>query len=143
MSKILSIGDQRVSLDLARKLLGRDGHDWIEAADALAGLHRAVEDAPDCILVDLDLAGFDAFALCDLLCADATTRRIPIVVWGSSKADHAAPQAKRSGASAYVDRARTPGALAGTVQRLLAEARCGVGSSVRTRPSRPSGAALR
>ncbi len=121
MARILSIGDQRVFLDLARTLLGRDGHDLIEATDGLAGLHRAAEDAPDCIVLELELAGFDALELCQLLGRDATTCRIPVVVWGTLGAGHAAPRAKRFGAFAYVDRACTPGALVGSVRAALAE----------------------
>lgn len=123
MPRILSIGDQRVSLDLARTLLGREGHDLIEATDALAGLHRAAEDAPDCIVLELDLAGFDGLELCRMLGRDATTCRIPVVVWGTLAARHAAPRAKRSGAFAYVDRTSAPGALMGSVRRALADAR--------------------
>jgi PleD family two-component response regulator len=138
MSKILSIADQRGSLDLARTLLGRDGHDLIEATDALAGLHRAIEDAPECIVVELDLVGFDGLVLCQLLCSDAATRRIPVVVWGTLGAGHAAQRAKQAGAFAYVDRASAPGALTGSVRRALADAHRNEGSAVRMCiPARP------
>lgn len=138
MARILSIGDRRVSLDLARTLLGRDGHDLIEATDALAGLHRAIEDAPDCILVDLDLTGFDAFALCQLLGGDAATRRIPVVVWGTLGAGHGTPRAQRAGASAYIDRAGPPGALPASVRRALVDARRSVRPPARVQAACPS-----
>lgn len=133
MARILLIGDQRVSLDLARTLLGREDHDLIEATDVLAGLHRAAEDSPDCIVLELDLEGFDGLELCRLLGRDATTCRIPVVVWGTLEAGHAALRAKRSGVFAYIDRTCTPGALAGSVRRALADAarRRGDCSSVR------------
>ena len=123
MARILLIDDQRVFLDRALALLCRDGHDLIEATDALAGLHRAVEDAPACIVVDLDLAGLDGLALCRQLGGAEETRRIPLVVWGAAGADDAGPLARGAGAFAYVDRVRTPSALAGTVRRALAEGR--------------------
>lgn len=123
MARILLIDDQRVFLDRARALLCREGHDLIEATDALAGLHRAVEDAPACIVVDLDLAGLDGLELCRQLGRAAATRRIPLVVWGAAGADDAGPLVRNAGAFGYVDRVRTPSALAGTVRRALAERR--------------------
>ena len=123
MDRILLIDDQRVFLDRARALLWDEGQDLIEATDALAGLHRAVEDTPACIVVDLDLAGLDGLELCRQLGREEGTCRIPVVVWGALSADQAAPLARAAGAFAYVDRQRTPAALRGVVRRALAEGR--------------------
>ncbi len=127
MARILLIDDQRVFLDRARALLGREGHDLIEATDVLAGLHCAVEDAPDCIVVDLGLAGLDGLELCRRLGAADETRSIPLVVWGDVGADDAGRLAREAGAFAYVDRVRTPSALVGLVRRALVEGRRAAG----------------
>lgn len=121
MARILLIDDGRVFLDRARALLQRDGHDLIEASDALAGLHRAAEDAPDCVVVDLDLLGLDGLELCRQLARCESPRRLPVVVWGAESAAKAGPLAREAGAFAYVDRERTPSALRGSVRRALAE----------------------
>lgn len=123
MARILLIDDQRIHLDRAQALLCRDGHDLIEATDALAGLHRAVEDTPACIVVDLDLAGLDGLEICRQLARSEATARIPVVVWGASGAAQAGPLAREAGAFAYVDRVRTPSALSGSVWRALVEGR--------------------
>ena len=120
MARILLIDDRRVFIDRARALLQLDGHDLIEASDALAGLHRAAEDAPDCVVVDLDLAGLDGLEICRQLVRSESTRRLPVVVWGAASADRAAPLAREAGAFAYVDRERSPSALCGSVRRALA-----------------------
>ncbi len=142
MARILLIDDRRVFLERARALLRRDEHDLIEATDALAGLHRAVEDAPACIVVDLDLEGLDGLEICRQLARTQATGRIPVVVWGASGADEAGPLARGAGAFAYVDRVRTPTALLGSVRRALAEGRRGaVSESALTRPQPGSSSA--
>lgn len=120
MARILLIDDQRIFLDRARALLRGDDHDLIEASDALAGLHRAVEESPDCILVDLDLTGLDGLEICRQLGREEATREVPIVVWGALSADRAGALAREAGAFAYVDRVRSAAALRGTVRRALA-----------------------
>lgn len=121
MARILLIDDQRVFLDRARTLLRAEGHDLVEATDALAGLHCAVEDAPACIVVDLDLTGLDGLEICRQLARADTTRQIAVVVWGATSADQAGPLVREAGAFAYVDRKRTPAALRGVVRRALSQ----------------------
>ncbi|MFO0689738.1 MAG: response regulator [Myxococcota bacterium] len=115
------IDDQRISLDQAYALLRGDGYDVIEATDALSGLHRAVEDAPDCVVVDLALTGLDGLELCRRISASVEARGVPVVIWGTAEAKPVGGLAQEAGAFAYVDRGRTPGALRGTVRRALLE----------------------
>lgn len=121
MTRILLIDDHRVSLDQAHALLRRDGYDLIEATDALAGLHRAVEDAPDCVVVDLDLAGLDGLEVCRRLVGSGAAHAVPVVVWGTAEAKPVSGLAQQAGAFAYVDRGRMPGALRGVVRRAVLE----------------------
>lgn len=137
MTRILLIDDHRVSLDQAQALLRGDGYDLIEATDALAGLHRAVEDGPDCVVVDLGLAGLDGLELCRRLVASEAVRGAPVVVWGAAEAKPVGELARQAGAFAYVDRGRTPGALRGVVRRALLERAGRTGSSARTDRVRP------
>lgn len=119
MARILLIDDRRIALDLARVSLGHDGHALCEATDALAGLHRAVEERPACIVVDLDLQGLDGLEVCRQLAADPATARVPVVIWGSAPVEHAGSLAAEAGAFAYVDRVKAPGALRGAVKRAI------------------------
>lgn len=123
MARILLIDDLQARLDGARRLLGGDGHDLVEATDALAGLHRAVEDDPDCIVVELALQGLDGLELSRRLSTVETMRPVPVIVWGTVEASVMGRLARAAGAFAYVDRARTPSALRGTVRRAIAEGR--------------------
>lgn len=119
MAKILLIDDRGIFLDQARSLLAADAHDLIEARDGLAGLHRAVEDLPDLIVVALTLAGLDGLEICRRLVAcDALAGR-PIVVWGELSGGPGREQALAAGAVAYVDRTRAPASLRGAVRHAL------------------------
>jgi twitching motility two-component system response regulator PilH len=119
MARILLIDDRHAGFDRARTLLEAEGHELIEATDAIAGLHRAAEDAPDCILVELGLHGLDGLVISRQICAAKATRRIPVIVWGTVEAASIRRLVAAAGAFAYVDRVRAPSALRGTVRRAL------------------------
>ena len=61
MASVLLIDDCPDFRGWARCTLEREGLEVIEARDALAGLQRAVEDRPDCVVVAASLAGLDGF----------------------------------------------------------------------------------
>lgn len=80
MATVLVIDDRRVFRDRARLVLQREGLAVIEARDALAGLQRAVEDAPDVVLVAETLAGIGGLDVADRLAAEPATRHLPVLV---------------------------------------------------------------
>lgn len=80
MLRILLIDDRRVSREDAVCILKREGFDVIEARDGLAGLQRAVEDAPDVVLVTPELTGLDGEEIRRRLAGDPATRHLPVLV---------------------------------------------------------------
>ncbi len=59
----------------------------IEAKDEEEGLRMARTDAPDVVILDLQMPGTDGFAVFETLAADPETQRIPIVVLTSLSVD--------------------------------------------------------
>ena len=62
--KVLIVEDEQNIVDILSFNLARDGYDTLEAYDGPTGLHLALEEDPDLILLDLMLPGMDGFDVC-------------------------------------------------------------------------------
>jgi CheY-like chemotaxis protein len=85
-----------------RWVLGRRGFTTIAAATGAEALQRAAEAQPDLILLDADLPGNGALAVCARLCADPRTKTIPVVV--CSAWTGGAEAALKAGATMYLEK---------------------------------------
>jgi two-component system cell cycle response regulator DivK len=59
--RILYIEDNPDNRKLVRRVLEAEGYLVLEAPDAFAGLEQAIADAPDLILMDINLPGMDGY----------------------------------------------------------------------------------
>ena len=62
--KILIVEDEKNIVDILSFNLSKEGYDTLEAYDGEAGLHLALEENPDLILLDLMLPKMDGFDVC-------------------------------------------------------------------------------
>jgi CheY-like chemotaxis protein len=85
-----------------RWVLGRRGFTTIAAATGAEALQRAAEAQPDLILLDADLPGNGALAVCARLCADPRTKTIPVVVCSAWLGG--AEAALKAGATLYLEK---------------------------------------
>jgi CheY-like chemotaxis protein len=85
-----------------RWVLGRRGFTTLAAATGAEALQRAAEAQPDLILLDADLPGEGALAVCARLCADPRTRSIPVVVCSAWMGG--ADAALKAGATTYLEK---------------------------------------
>ncbi|PYR41852.1 MAG: DNA-binding response regulator, partial [Acidobacteria bacterium] len=103
-TRILVVDDHAIFREGVRMLLERDAQVSViaEAADAQEALASAEREQPDIILLDVDLAGFDALELVELLQAAATEARI-ILLTGLQGAELQA-RALRLGVRGFVQK---------------------------------------
>lgn len=80
MARVLVIDDCGAFRSAIRFILERDGFDVLEARDALAGLQRAVEDAPDLVLVASELSGLGGLDIAARIASEPSTRGLPVFV---------------------------------------------------------------
>src|SRR4030095_11040599 len=85
---ILIIEDNEKNRKLARDVLQVKGFHTIESENAEDGLKLALEQAPDLILMDIQLPGMDGITAMKQLKADARTKSIPIVAITASAMTH-------------------------------------------------------
>lgn len=72
-------------------------------ADALELLHR-MDEPPDLILLDINMAGLSGFDVLTRLKADASLRLIPVVMLTSSEVSSDIARAYELGASGYISK---------------------------------------
>lgn len=115
MASLLLIDDCPDFRAWARCVLEREGFTVIEARDALAGLQRAVEDAPDCIVVAEDLSGLDGLDVAARLADEPATRGLPVLVAGEATDPERRRRAQLAGARGRVLRTGRAGDLVAAV----------------------------
>ena len=77
--RILVIDDELDHSEIVAALLRREGFAVEVAGDARTGVHRAAEQPPDLILLDLWMPSVDGFQAAQLLRADPRTSGVPII----------------------------------------------------------------
>lgn len=79
MARIVHIEDDPANRLLVRKLLGRAGHEVLDAADGIEGVRLACASSPDLVLVDLNIPGLDGFEVTLRLRGEPELKGVPIV----------------------------------------------------------------
>jgi DNA-binding response OmpR family regulator len=74
------------------------------ASEAETGIHRALAEPPDVILLDIRMPGMDGVAACDLLRNNPTTREIPVIMMTGSGDDDERVQAFMNGADDLIQK---------------------------------------
>src|SRR5258708_14115280 len=88
MPKILVVEDNEYNREMLTKRLQRAGFSVVAAVDGREGIDMARTEAPDLIVMDLDLPEIDGWEATRLLKASAATSAIPVIALTA----HAMPQ---------------------------------------------------
>jgi CheY-like chemotaxis protein len=79
MAKILLVEDHQEIWDFLSRRLKRRGYDVVVAQDGQEGLDKARTEAPDLLLLDMNLPVMDGWTVARTLKSDEATRRLPII----------------------------------------------------------------
>jgi two-component system cell cycle response regulator DivK len=79
MPKILLIEDNEMNRDMLSKRLERKGYGVVMAIDGHRGISAAEEEAPDLILMDMNLPEIDGWEATRRLKSQETTRHVPVI----------------------------------------------------------------
>ncbi|MGC8874751.1 MAG: sensor histidine kinase [Chloroflexia bacterium] len=82
--KILYVEDNAESRMLVRRILEAQGYEVVEAEDGLSAVRLAEKEAPDLILVDINIPGLDGFEVTTRLRSIPSLERVPIVALTAS-----------------------------------------------------------
>lgn len=119
---VLIVDDNAVNVDLASFVLEAAGLRVEAAADAEQARACIARNAPDLVLMDIQMPGMDGLALTRLLKADAATRHIVIVAFTAyaMKGDEAKMRA--AGCDGYISKPIEVASFAATVRAHLGPA---------------------
>ena len=79
MSRILLVEDHEEIWDFLSRRLTRRGHEVLVATDGKQGVERARADAPDIILLDMNLPVMDGWTAASRIKADPDSAHVPII----------------------------------------------------------------
>jgi CheY-like chemotaxis protein len=78
--RVLVVEDDRISRELATRVLSAGGYDVVAATDGEEALLAVRDAAPDLVLMDLGLPGIDGVEATQIIRTDPETCDIPVVV---------------------------------------------------------------
>jgi two-component system cell cycle response regulator DivK len=118
---ILYVEDNEFNRKIVKQLLAPTKYRLREATDGEAGLRMAHEEAPDLILMDVQLPKMSGLEATRRLRADPQTAAIPIVVITSYALSGDAEKAKDAGATAYLAKPYSPRDLLAKIREIVPE----------------------
>jgi CheY-like chemotaxis protein len=117
--RVLLVDDYPDAREMYTEYLTFSGFDVVEASNGAEALQRAIETAPDIILMDLSLPVMDGWEATRRLKADKKTASIPVVALTGHALAGISEGAKRAGCDAFVTKPCLPEDLVREIRRIL------------------------
>lgn len=117
--RILVVEDQDSIRRMIEALVQARGYQVTAVSSGAKAIDVALTDAPDIVLLDLNLPGqYDGFDVCQRLRAEPATRAVPVVIISAMDDDESRARASAAGATAYYTKPFSPIALLKEIDRL-------------------------
>jgi two-component system cell cycle response regulator DivK len=117
--RVLLVDDYPDAREMYSEYLEFSGFDVVEAGNGMEALQRAVDTAPDIILMDLSLPVMDGWEATRRLKADQRTRAIPVVALTGHALAGISEGAKQAGCDAFVTKPCLPEDLVREIRKIL------------------------
>jgi len=118
-SKILVADDNTASRELIREVLEMSGYEVVEASDGADAVSRARENAPDLLLVDIQMPNLDGYGVLRELRADPGTSGLPVVALTAFAMQGDRERALDAGFDGYISKPVEIAALRREIKRFL------------------------
>ena len=120
--RVLVVDDYPDAREMYGEYLEYCGFEVVQASNGMEALQRALDAAPDIILMDLSLPVMDGWEATRRLKADKRTAGIPVVALTGHALAGISEGAKKAGCDAFVTKPCLPEDLVREIQRVLDEA---------------------
>ena len=117
--RVLLVDDYRDAREMYMEYLEFSGFEVVEAGNGMEALQRAIDSAPDIILMDLSLPVMDGWEATRRLKADKRTASIPVVALTGHALAGISEGAKKAGCDAFVTKPCLPEDLVKEIRRVL------------------------
>jgi DNA-binding response OmpR family regulator/polyhydroxyalkanoate synthesis regulator phasin len=99
----LLLADDSVTIQKVVNLtFAEEGIEVITAGDGNSAMEKFVEFAPDLVMVDVNMPGFDGYRICEMIKQDEETKQIPVILLVGSFEPFDEAEARRVGADDYL-----------------------------------------
>lgn len=113
--RVLLVDDNAMNVELFVDSLAADGHDITVERDGIAGRDRALREAFDVVILDIQLPGMDGYAICrDLRHAGVHS---PILALSSAAMADQIERGAAAGFDVYLTKPISPAALREAVRK--------------------------
>ena len=119
MTRILVVEDNAANMKLITILLRNAHYEVLPAGDAETGLMLAQVEAPDLILMDVQLPGMDGLEATSILKKEPRTAGIPIIALTAMAMKHDQEKSHTAGCDAYIAKPLRYQELYATIDALL------------------------
>lgn len=117
--RVMIVDDYPDAREMYTEYLEFSGYEVVQARNGMEALQRAVETAPDIILMDLSLPVMDGWEATRRLKADERTADIPVVALTGHALAGISEGAKKAGCDAFVTKPCLPEDLVKEIQKVL------------------------
>ena len=117
--RVLLVDDYPDAREMYTEYLEFSGFEVVEAGNGIEALQRAVDNAPDIILMDLSLPVMDGWEATRRLKADERTALIPVVALTGHALAGISEGAKKAGCDAFVTKPCLPEDLVREIRKIL------------------------
>ena len=117
--RVLVVDDHLMSLELVTALLQQEGNQVLAATSGEVGLRLAAAEAPDLILMDLQLPGMTGYEAIRRLKADPVTAAIPVLALTGSAMRGDDIKVRAAGADGYLTKPLDARVFRETLRRIL------------------------
>lgn len=121
VKKILVIEDDPATSRLVEYSLKHEGYQVFTAANGLEGIRKALNEAPDLIILDVMLPGLDGFEICHRLRSEPDTANLPILMFSAKAQEMDKNTGLLVGADDYLTKPAAPASIVSHVEALLAK----------------------
>jgi len=119
MARILIIDDDAGVRALLAAVFSEAKYEVLEAQDGVQGLAAAKLNAPDAVVLDVDMPGLNGYEVCQGLRADPATHTVPILMLTGTTDLNGAINCMSSGADDHITKPFDIDEVAARVQALL------------------------
>lgn len=117
--KIVLVEDDRILQKVMDRLLKRCGFRVTVASNANAALLHVRAEAPDLVLMDVNIPGANGYQVMQRLKTERHTRDIPVIFLTGSDSPQSRERASRHGAFEFLEKPCEPRMLLATIHRAL------------------------
>ena len=122
--KILIIEDEKFLLEMYEMRLKAAGFEVLSAEEGKIGIHLAVENKPDLIVLDIVLPEMSGYEVLRMLKSDPDTKDIPVLVFSNLGQQEEIQKGLELGADNYVVKTEvTPSQLVKKIVKMLGGAK--------------------